>query len=192
MGGPKHLWSGDWEDESAREAERLAARRSQPREAEPEPDPPLRRPRTRRTLKRPNIAWRRALPVALAVLIVAGGALAVITNLGSSPSESTGTTAGASLNTQETATWLGMQLQTVAPGLAVIDTVQQGSRGDQAGLEPGDAITAIDNHAVNGVGDIRGALRGLRTGDRVVIQVSYGSSNFQVEATLAAPPSVHP
>jgi S1-C subfamily serine protease len=140
----------------------------------------------------PKVAWRRALPVALAILVVAGGALALTSLLGSPSSASSTGTAGASLNTQETVTWLGMQLQTEPPGLAVIDTVQQGSRGDQAGLEPGDAITAINNQAINGVGDIRGALRGLKNGDRVAIQVSYGSSNFQVEATLAAPPSVHP
>ena len=36
------------------------------------------------------------------------------------------------------------------------------------------------------------AIRGLHAGDRVTLQVSYGSGGFQAEVALAAPPSAYP
>jgi S1-C subfamily serine protease len=84
-----------------------------------------------------------------------------------------------------------MQIETVPPGAAVIDTVTPGSPGDTAGLDPGAVILAINNRPIHGAGDIGPAIRGLRAGARVAIQISYGSALYQTEATLAAPPS-HP
>ncbi len=85
-----------------------------------------------------------------------------------------------------------MEIETLPPGAAVIETVALGSAGDKAGLNPGDVIIAINGHAINGAGGIADAIRGLPAGDQVPIQISHGSTLEQTEITLAAPPSVHP
>ena len=80
MSGPKHLWSGDWEHESE-EATTRRVREPQPQPQEPEPapaEPP--RPRARRTV-RPGV-----VPVAIAVIVIAGAAFALSKVLGSSDS----------------------------------------------------------------------------------------------------------
>ncbi|HEY3726281.1 MAG TPA: PDZ domain-containing protein [Solirubrobacteraceae bacterium] len=88
--------------------------------------------------------------------------------------------------------WLGMQIETLPPGAAVIETVKLGGQGDLAGLNPGDVIVAVNNRAINGAGSIVEAVRGLHSGNQVPVEVSHGSALEQVNVTLAAPPSVHP
>ncbi len=219
MSGPKHLWSGDWEDESAASSRERADLR--PRPARPEPTPaPVSRPR------RLSASTRRALPLALlALLIVAAGAWA-ITRLGSShPQPARKTAGGFSLpttpNAQSVPTpnapsvptpttpaappvtpapavatplprpvyWLGMEIQTLPPGAAVIETVTPRS---PAGLGPGDVIVEINHRPINGTSDIAPAIRGLAAGDVVTMQVAHGSGFYGTEATLAAPPSLSP
>ncbi|MGH2868130.1 MAG: PDZ domain-containing protein [Solirubrobacteraceae bacterium] len=88
--------------------------------------------------------------------------------------------------------WLGMQIETVPPGAAVIETVRLGSPGELAGLGPGDVIVEINHRSINGTGDIGTAISGLHAGDRVELQISHGSALYRTQATLAAPPSFHP
>jgi S1-C subfamily serine protease len=85
-----------------------------------------------------------------------------------------------------------MEIETLPPGAAVIETVALGSAGDKAGLNPGDVIIAINGRAIQGAGDIATAIKGLPAGDQVPIQISHGSTLEQTEIRLAAPPSVHP
>jgi S1-C subfamily serine protease len=85
-----------------------------------------------------------------------------------------------------------MQIETLPPGAAVIETVRLGSRGDLAGLDPGDVIVAVNNRAINGAGSIAQAVQGMHSGDQVPIEVSHGSALKQVNITLATPPFVHP
>jgi putative serine protease PepD len=88
--------------------------------------------------------------------------------------------------------WLGTEIETLPPGAAVIETVRLGSEGERAGLEPGDIIAEIDNRRISAAGDIGAAIKGLRAGDLIELQISRGSTLVETEATLAAPPSVHP
>jgi S1-C subfamily serine protease len=126
----------------------------------------------------------------LAVVVIAAAAYGVAQLFATSRSAAS---AGAPAPPAAGATvkWLGMQIETVPPGAAVIDTVTPGSPGDVAGLNPGAVILAVNNRAIHGAGDIGAAIRGLPAGDRVPVQISYGSSLYQTQATLAAPPS-HP
>ena len=127
----------------------------------------------------------------IAVLVIGGAAWGLTAVLGSSGS--TGATAqplaGASARP---VIWLGMEIQTVPPGVAVIETVKIGSQGDRAGLEPGDVILRVNNRSVNGAGAIAAAIHGLHRGDSVPLQISQGSALYQTQATLAAPPSAYP
>lgn len=202
MSGPKHLWSGDWREESGAASEDLAARRREPRQPEqPEPkaSPPPPRPERKRLRTRPGV--KRALPIALAaVVLLAGGAFAVSNLLSSSKHRAPAFAIRPSAlpNPAPTSSasppiyWLGMQLETVPPGAAAIATVRQGSPADLAGLSPGDAIVEINNRPINGTNAIAAAIRGLHTGDRVAMEISHGSALFTTAVTLAAPPSRTP
>jgi S1-C subfamily serine protease len=85
-----------------------------------------------------------------------------------------------------------MQIETLPPGAAVIETVRLGSQGDLAGLAPGDVIVEVNHRPINGTRDIAPAIQGLHPGDQVELQISHGSNLEQTVATLAAPPSTHP
>ena len=224
MSGPKHLWSGDWQHESATVSEELADRRAKPRDREPPISPAPRTLARRRAvpvLRRPGL--RHWLPIVLAAaLLLAAGAYGLTALLGSSgspasttaggslvapaatpgrsPGPSAATPSGPSVSPAATTasppsrpvSWLGMEIATLPPGAAVVETVRLGSEGELAGLEPGDVIVAINNRRITAAGDIGAAIQGLRAGDLVTLQISRGSTLFETEATLAAPPSVRP
>jgi S1-C subfamily serine protease len=213
MSGPKHLWSGDWQQESAAVSEELAERRAIPADREPPvaptPPPPA-RPRGVALARRPGL--RHALPVVLAAaLLLAAGAYGLTALLGSSGPRASATAGGSfgppaataggpSVSPASTTPsrpsrpvrWLGMQIEPLPPGAAVIETVGPRSAGELAGLEPGDVIVEINNRPIHDAGEIGAAIRGLRAGDLVSLQISRGSTLFSTQATLTAPPSVHP
>jgi hypothetical protein len=210
MSGPKHLWSGDWQTESEAASDEFAERRRTPREHEPAAPPgehgpaapPVPPAGARPRLARRRVSVPRGLRLsrplligtATALLVAAGayGLIALLGPSGSGSSTTAGSTATVATGYSRPVTWLGMEIETVPPGSAVIDTVQLGSPGDRAGLEPGDVILQINHRPVSGAGDIAAAIRGLHSGDLVQIQVSHGSALFQTQATLAAPPSAYP
>jgi len=234
MSGPKHLWSGDWQRESAAASEELVDLRAISPDREPtiSPAPQTphtphapRTPRAPGTPRMPDTAARRravrlpgrpglraALPVLLAaVLLLAAGAYGLTALLGS-PGSRASTTAGRSFGPpaataggpsvspasttpsrpSRPVSWLGMQIETLPPGAAVVETVAPGSPGELAGLEPGDVIVEIDNRPISAAGEIEATIRGLRAGDLVQLQISRGSTLLETQATLAAPPSIHP
>jgi S1-C subfamily serine protease len=192
MSGPKHLWSGDWENESE-DASTRRVREPRPVEPEPSAPPPAPAPRPRRTVR----PW--VLPVAIGVLVIAAAAFGLSKVFGSSqhadqnnasvlkplpPPHVTGNT--------RPIKWLGMELITAPQGVPMVETVQPNSNGDRAGIEPGDTILLIDKRPVGSTGSITDALKGLHSGDRVALTVSTGGAILQLFATLAAPPSAYP
>jgi hypothetical protein len=218
MTGPKHLWSGDWEDEStaadgARAPFRAPAREPAPAPGRPvtprlaAPPPPARKrpapprsPRRRVTVPAARRLRRPALIGTAAVLLVAVVAYALIGLLRSAEPSTSTAAAGPAANLIATpavpgarpVSWLGMELVTVAPGVAVVETVGLNTAGDRAGLEPGDTIAQIDGHQIRGAGDIAGAIGGLPAGETVAMLINRGSSTFSTDITLAAPPTAYP
>ncbi len=207
MGSPRHLWSGDWQLDSATAADELARRRAQtPEPEEPTPELPP-RPTLRerivaalRSLRR-GIArvftragaairdwWRRArsgrrvgLAVLLLVLIGAGVAFGVASLLGSGGNGSQTASLGRG--------WLGITHMENAPaGGVVITSIAPNSPAASAGLEPGDVITQIGNQPVESVGDVNSALMGLVAGNTAQIQFDRGPASFSTLATLAVAP----
>ncbi|HEY2320822.1 MAG TPA: PDZ domain-containing protein [Solirubrobacteraceae bacterium] len=198
MSGPKHLWSGDWENESEDATARIAPR---PRPRDPEPETPAAPPPARER-SRPRRAVRPwVVPLALGVVVLAAAAYG-LTQLGGSSSPAPGgqgpTAVATRLNkpklTGSTAPirWLGMEIITAPQGVPVVETVRPGSNGDQAGLEPGDAILLVNNRPVGTSGSIATAIKGMHSGDHVPLEITNGGAMFQVIATLAAPPSPYP
>jgi S1-C subfamily serine protease len=191
MSGPKHLWSGDWENESD---EATARRVREPRPVDPEPSTPPPEPPRRRRRIRP---W--VLPVAIGVLVIAAAAFGLSKVFG--PSQHPDQNNASALNplppphvtgNTRPVRWLGMELITAPQGVPMVETVQPNSNGDRAGIEPGDTILLIDKHPVGSTGSITDAIKGLHSGDRVALTVSTGGAILQLYATLAAPPSPYP
>jgi S1-C subfamily serine protease len=192
MSGPRHLWSGDWENESE-EASTRRVREPRPVEPEPSAPPPAPAPRPRRTVR----PW--VLPVAIGVLVIAAAAFGLSKVFGSSHHADQNNTSTLKPLPRPHVTgntrpikWLGMELITAPQGVPMVETVQPNSNGDRAGIEPGDTILLIDKHPVGSTGSITDAIKGLHSGDRVALTVSTGGAILQLFATLATPPSAYP
>lgn len=184
MSGPKHLWSGDWENE-AEEATAQTVR--QPR---PQPEPAAKPPEPERP-RRSVRPW--VLPVAIGALVIAAAAFGLTKLLGSSqPSAQSTAAALPGPGNLRPIKWLGMEIITTPQGVPIIETVRPNSNGDRAGLEPGDTVLLINNHPVGSTGSISDAIKGLHSGDRVTLEVNNGGAILQLFATLAAPPSPYP
>jgi S1-C subfamily serine protease len=205
MTSPRHLWSGDWERDSASRADELAARErlqsEQPLEQpvsapapEERPPSPLRSAlpavlaALARALRAVGAGLRQLNPRAvLLVLIVAGvvvaGAFGLSALFGGSSSNS-----HEPVSLRAADALFGVQLSTPPNGGVVIATVVPGGPAESAGLDPGDALTAIDNRPVSGAGDVAAAVGGLRAGGQAVLQVSRGSSIISTLVTLTGHP----
>ena len=191
MSAPKHLWSGDWQDDSAAMAEELARRRAQAGPAPAPVEAAPKRVRPRRALvpvRRPP--WLRpallrpALVIALGVLVIAGGAYGLTRVLGSGGSQ----TASANAATP----WLGIDMESLPVNRVVIAAVVPGGPADAAGLGPGDLITEVGHSPISEPGDVTAALARLHPGDRVEIVIERGGVTFATQVTLVAKPAGHP
>src|SRR5262249_55580275 len=146
MNGPRHLWSGDWEDESSARAAELTAQRGRvvPEDDAPEPETPQQTPQKQSgpTVKERLVAFRRrharqfrlALVVGALVLVGAGAAYAV-SNTGSNNSHHQ--VAG---NGPQNA-WLGIEMVSSPSGGVMVARVEPKSPAQKAGIKPGDVIT---------------------------------------------------
>jgi membrane-associated protease RseP (regulator of RpoE activity) len=180
MSAPKHLWSGDWESDSAAARERAAL--WQPPE-QPEPEPKPEQPPPRRERRR--FPWPRMTTVLLAgtaVLVLAGAAFGV-SRLGGSNSPAGHVTTGP---------WLGLNLSAIPVNRVQVVGVTPGSPADRAGIGAGDVILSVGGHAVAQPGDVSAAIAKLRAGDTVKIQLQRGPVIVNTEATLARQPANSP
>lgn len=196
MSAPRHLWSGDWQDESSAHADDLAARRGrleEPAEAEPAP-PQSRESLIRRAIRRlrerlrslPAASRRRvrvALLAAFLILLGATAAYAVISD-SSSSTKRPPVVAG---NGGEA--WLGVKLANAPVRGALVSSVSPGSPAAAAGIRPGDLITQLDTEPIVAPAVFVSALSGLQPGDRVDIQVQRGFSQFTAHVKLASRPA---
>jgi membrane-associated protease RseP (regulator of RpoE activity) len=207
MSGPKHLWSGNWEDDSARAAQDRSVQPLQFTEPEPVPEPPEEAPqRPRRNGRR--YAWAAAASILVITAVVLAATLggsskpkhhARTTSTVSPPATTVpGVTGGAPVQSAPvtgngpTANWLGMQLVTV-PGGVAINSLRLGSPADLAGFEPGDVIDEINGQQISGVPAIAAATAKIPLGHGVQIQV-LRSSVFVVlsDVPMTQRPAIHP
>ena len=216
MSAPRHLWSGDWELESAAAADELARRRPQtdedPQTEEIAPSRPslaarmiawLRRLRRelgrRRTTRRGRRRRGRRLAglVVVAILVVAGAAFGVSALTGGSNKPAAIAGGHPWLGIEATSSpFSAVGAQTVAGGPfasgAIVSSVVPGSPAAAAGLVPGDLITSINNHQITVPAQVETAIAGLHVGDQVTIQYSQGLMTYTTRATLAARPPGYP
>ncbi len=216
MSGPKHLWSGDWESDSARTAEDLAHAPGPVFDAEPEPAAPA---AAARRWSRRQLAVALTTGVAAAALTVGlvsalGGSSPPRTHHGTAAAKHSGATAQRPTGGQApispcqqnptactkatpvvsgpTADWEGMEIVTSPAGI-VISTIHLGSAADRAGLEPGDAIEQINGHPISRVEQIRQDTARIAVGRQVLISVLRASSIPQAAALpMTERPTIHP
>ena len=193
MSAPRHLWSGDWRDESSALTEELAARRAdagEPTEAEGEVASP---PAVKARPRRPFVRFRRVDPrrlratllVALLALLIAGGAYALA-------SASGGPSGNGRAAATRSAAWLGIDMSSSPLGGVMVVGVAPHSPAQAAGIKPGDVITQIDTEPIAAPSIVEAAIAGLRPGDQVEIQLQRGSTTYTTRATLARPPARNP
>jgi membrane-associated protease RseP (regulator of RpoE activity) len=194
MNGPRHLWSGEWEDESSARAAELAAQRGRaPAEEPEEPETPAATPKAKRpTLRERLVAFRRrharqlrlGLLVGLLVLIGAGAAYAVgnaVTGGNNSHHQA------ANANGPQNA-WLGIEMISSPSGGVMVARVDPKSPAQAAGIKPGDVITQIDTQPIVTPAIAAAAISGLEPGDHADIQVQRGAGSYTAHVTLARPP----
>ena len=88
--------------------------------------------------------------------------------------------------------FLGVRSQAASadgtPGAQILN-VESGSPADEAGLEEGDVVTAIDGDPVVGSGEMAAEIRSRQPGDVVELTVFRDGEEQTVEVELAAAPS---
>ena len=190
MTTPKHLWSGDWEEESEAAAARrrgmaplpeaeAEATAAEPRPAPaPRPDPrpePSRRPERMRAERPPRrVPWRAVAVAGVTALIIVAAALGLSALLDSGQDRAAAARPG----------WLGLKLG-VLPGSAVVVTgFERGSPARAAGLRTGDLITEVQSRPVAAPVDVRLAVDALREGDRIELGVQRGGHPYTVHVRL--------
>jgi PDZ domain-containing protein len=192
MTTPKHLWSGDWEEESEAAA---ARRRGMDPLPEPEPGPvpertlvsdrppvPVDRhssptaPAPLRGERHPRrIPWRAVGVAAAVALVIVAGAFAADGLFSSGNDPAAAARPG----------WLGLKLG-VLPGSAVVVTgFEPGSPARAAGMRNGDLITEVQSRPVAAPVDVRLAVDALREGDTIELGVQRGSHPYTVRVRLA-------
>lgn len=215
MGSPKHLWSGDWQEESNAAARRRAAAPLRapepPATAAPEPPPatsapapaprpaaqtpprppqprPAATPRPARPRRRRRLSpqeLRRWGSAAALALVVGFVAVSAIAMLASGGSKSS-----AAQTTRGASTaWMGARLRTLPGDGALIENVAANGPAAVAGLMPGDVIIGVDSTSVVSAADVSAVLSGARPGQVLAVHARRGAAGFTAQVTLQTRPA---
>ena len=203
--GPKRLWTGDWNAQSAAARARMAERRGLVGpELEPMPEPvsePAVEPVPSRSLGEllgaalaRIVASARALAAELrrpggvrvrlafiALIAAAAGAGTVIGIQASSPPSAPSPIAGANRG------WLGVNLgSALGRAGAMVESVVPGSPAQEGGIELGDVITAIDGGAISGPDAAVAAIGALRPGASALLALDRFGQQISLRVTLGS------
>ena len=140
---------------------------------------------------RPRVRRRRGLVFVFAALgLIAAGAIAAAAG---AFNESIAPASSVPRLFQPPQPWLGLQTASSSgtPG-AVITRVVPGGPADQAGLQQGDVITAVNGQAVTGPADIAGVFDPEPVGSEVLLQIERGGQLQTVGVILAGRPNGGP
>ncbi len=96
--------------------------------------------------------------------------------------------------------FIGISYEELTPQLAgelnlttqhgvIVTQITRGSPAEQAGIQPQDVVTAIDNHQIDENNTLRSILFQYKVGDPVTLTIERGGQTLQVKLTLVARPS---
>jgi C-terminal processing protease CtpA/Prc len=85
--------------------------------------------------------------------------------------------------------YLGVTFDAQVRDAAVVARVTAGSPAEEAGLQPGDMIVAMNGDQIMSYRDAISMIRTLRPGDRLDIVLERGRSELETEAVLAGQPA---
>ncbi len=96
--------------------------------------------------------------------------------------------------------WLGIEAQDLTPALAesfghgdargvLISGVLRGGPADQAGLQPGDIVTALNDTPVNDARDSMNRIAALRPGSKLHVSALRNGATFEVDALIGQRPN---
>src|SRR5205085_1247405 len=133
---------------------------------------------------------RRPALIAVAALLIAGAAYGAVSAMETS-GKSNAAAAQRRSGVSGGSAWLGADTTSfpLSDGAMIVDVVP-GSPADAAGLQPGDVITEIDNHAVQTPEDLKATLARLHPGQQVPVGYEQGPSagTYTTHATLRTQP----
>ncbi|WP_051712883.1 S1C family serine protease [Spirillospora albida] len=88
---------------------------------------------------------------------------------------------------------IGMDQTFAGPGVKIaersqngIEPIVKGGPAERAGLKPGDVITKLGDHVIDGPADLAAQIRSRAPGEKVVVTYVRGGREATVEVTLAA------
>jgi S1-C subfamily serine protease len=138
--------------------------------------------RTRRGRLRSPLS-RRAIAVMLIAAVVVGGVVVAANAL----------QGGGTASVQSGEPWLGVEMsaQLTAAG-ALVQSVVPASPAEQAGLQPGDLIMAVNGQPVLDPSDVATVIASERPGQQVQLQVQRGFQELTLVATLRSRPAGSP
>lgn len=84
--------------------------------------------------------------------------------------------------------YLGVSLNDASDG-AQVASVRSGSPADEAGLEAGDVITAIDGETVSTADDATSAINAKSPGDQITLTITHDGERTTPDVTLGTRPS---
>jgi putative serine protease PepD len=85
--------------------------------------------------------------------------------------------------------YLGARLADAPSGGAAIAAVQPDSPAEEAGLEDGDVVTAVDGEEVRSADDLVAAIAQLAPGDEVTLTVERDGETHEIDVTIGRRPS---
>jgi membrane-associated protease RseP (regulator of RpoE activity) len=213
MGSPRHLWSGDWASESASAEDELARRRehaiADPSESEPidaaDDAQPARVATWRVALAAATraiarVGRRARLPrrkeVAYLAIVLAAGtgtALAVAALTGGDANSNSISERYQQPQFQLPRPWLGLATASSPARLgALVTQIVPGGPADQAALQQGDVITAINGQPIARPADVAGVIDSQQVGTEVLLQIDRGGQLQTVGVILATRPTGGP
>jgi hypothetical protein len=144
-------------------------------------------PALRRRVHRPaGLGGMRSRLVLIAVLAAIAGAATMIGVEAASRSDASQLSGSAH-------GWLGVSLGS-APGQpgALVVLADPGSPAAEAGIEPGDVITAVDGRTVDDPSQLQSDITGLRVGAHVVLAIQRFGGGLTIDVTLGSRPAASP
>jgi putative serine protease PepD len=88
--------------------------------------------------------------------------------------------------------WLGLTTRRSSNGGALVTDVALGGPADQAGLQRGDVITAIDGQAITRPAEFTSVVDSQPVGAEVLLQINHGGVRETVGVIVAARPGGSP